>query len=179
MRSALQFCRSELGAAWLGLAGLRMGAALADMVAAEAPTDCLILWEPVIDGKRYIAQNLRRSMVKAMLTEGEGFDAGEVSERHASDIVDFDGYEVSGACREELEAIAMPAGPGKVTCPTYVLNIGTREEPAEAYVQLAGAYPAGEVEGVRLEPFWTRIGLMDATPVIDRTLAWLQRTFPV
>jgi len=178
IRAALGYARQELGAAWLGLAGLRVGAALADAIAAAdtAPLECLILLEPVIDGKRTIAQNLRRSMVKAMLTDGEQFRAEDVSRRHASDVVDFDGYEVSAACREALEALYMPAAPQNVACPCYVLNIGTKDEPAEPYVRLAEAYPRGTAEGVRLEPFWTRIGLMDAGPVIDKTLHWLQES---
>ncbi len=178
IRAALEYARQELGATWLGLAGLRMGAALADAIAAADAErlECLVFLEPVIDGKRYIAQNLRRSMVKAMLTDGEQFRAEDVSRRHASDVVDFDGYQVSAACREALEALAMPAAAREVSCPCYVLNIGTKDEPAEAYVRLAEAYPRGTVEGIRLEPFWTRIGLMDAGPVIDKTLRWLQQS---
>jgi exosortase A-associated hydrolase 2 len=175
LRAALAFVRERLSPQWLALGGLRTGAALAERVAlADGGADALLLWEPVMDGKRYITQNLRRSMIKAMLTEGEGFEAQAVSERHEAEVVDFDGYEVSRAMREGLEGVRMGEGANGFCGPVLVLNIGPREEPQEAYVDLAARYPAGTAVGVRTEPFWNRIGLIDAGAVAGATLEWLR-----
>lgn len=175
LRAALAFVRERLNPQWLALGGLRVGAALAERVAVEdGAASALLLWEPVMDGKRYITQNLRRSMIKAMLTEGEGFEAQAVSERHGSELVDFDGYEVSRAMREGLEAVRMGEGAEGFTGPALVMNIGPREEPQEAYVALAARYAAGTAVGVRTEPFWNRIGLIDAGAVAAATLEWLR-----
>lgn len=175
VRAALAFVRERLSPQWLGLGGLRTGAVLAERVALEdGGVSALLLWEPVMDGKRYIAQNLRRSMIKAMLTEGEGFEAQSVAERHGAEVVDFDGYEVCRAMRQELEEVRMGEGAERYSGPVLVMNIGPREEPQEAYVALAARYPAGTAVGVRLEPFWNRIGLIDAGAVCEATLRWLR-----
>lgn len=175
LRAALAFVRERTSAQWLALGGLRVGAALAERVALEGGgVSALLLWEPVMDGKRYISQNLRRSMIKAMLTEGEGFEAQAVSERHGADVVDFDGYEVGRAMREELEGLRMGEGAQGFAGPVLVMNIGPREEPQDAYVALAARYAAGTAMGVRTEPFWNRIGLIDAGAVTAATLVWLR-----
>ena len=171
--AAVEFARRECGAQRLCLAGLRMGAWLANEAARQTGTaDALILWEPITDGKRYVAQNLRRSLIKAMLTEGEGFKAEAVAERQQAEVVDFDGYAVSAPMREQLEAIRMGGAPA-FAGPTLALRIGPRDEPDESTNQLAATYPQGKAVGIRLEPFWNRIGLIDVSALSAATLAWL------
>ncbi len=172
--ATVEHARGVAKQTWLGLAGLRLGAALASQAAVTCQADALILWEPILDGKRYVSQNLRRSMIKAMLTEGEKFDAQSVAERQESDLIDFDGYEVSQETRRWLEGLQMGAAEATFGGPTLVLNIGPREEPGEAYGQLAQGYPKGTALGLRLEPFWNRIGLIDCSPALSLTLDWLR-----
>lgn len=175
LRAAVAFAREQLHPRWLALGGLRVGAALAERVALEdGGVSALLLWEPVIDGRRYISQNLRRSMIKAMLTEGASFEAQAVSERHEADVVDFDGYEVSRVLRDQLGAVRMGEGAEGFAGPVLVMNIGPREEPQEPYVALAARYPVGTTVGVRTEPFWHRIGLIDVGAVAAATLEWLR-----
>lgn len=163
----------EQGAERLVLAGLRLGATLAARVA-EGRDDvvALVLWEPVTDGKRFVSQNLRRSLIKAMLTEGEGFDGAEVAARHEAEVVDFDGYLIPEAMRGELEALQL--GGGDFAGPVLALTIGPRQEPSEAARRLAEGYAHGEAAGVRLEPLWNRIGLLDPSPLIEATANWLR-----
>ena len=171
--AALDFGRSETRAEWVGIMGLRLGANLAAVAArADRPLDGLILWEPILDGKQYVRHNLRRSMIKAMLTEGEQFDAQSAARKHDANIIDFDGYLVSAQTREQLEAL--DTGAGAFAGPTLVLNIGPKDEPGEPYRTLAAAFGQATALGVRLEPFWNRIGLVDAGPVIETTLDWLR-----
>lgn len=173
--AAIDFAKRELAPDWTGVAGLRMGAALADhAVRGRGDIDCLILWQPVIDGKRYVAQNLRRSMIKAMLTDGDEFEAKAVADRHESDVIDFDGYEVTAGAQRGLEAIRLGGPEGAFGGPTLVLNIGPRDEPDDAHRKLAESYPSGLALGVRLQPFWNRIGLIDAQPMVDATSSWLE-----
>jgi exosortase A-associated hydrolase 2 len=177
IHAAIDFGKSELGVASVGLAGLRMGATLADHAAREREDiKWLMLWEPILDGKRYVAQNLRRSLVKAMLTEGEEFDAQGVTSEPADDAIDFDGYLVSAAMREQLEALRLSDGEDCFSGPTLVLNIGPRDEPGQAYAEAAAAYRDGIARGIRLEPFWNRIGLMDARALGEVCLEWVDGT---
>jgi exosortase A-associated hydrolase 2 len=171
--AAIAFARRELGVRTLGLLGVRLGAALAlQAIEASEQADFAILWEPVINGRQYLQQNLRRSMIKAMLTEEEKFDAGRVRQAQAEDVFDFDGYPISAEMRGQIEAIDLLAAPPELPGPALVVNITTREQPAEPYQELAEAL-GGRAVAVRQEPFWNRIGLIEARPVVEATEIWL------
>jgi exosortase A-associated hydrolase 2 len=173
-------CLAEKTSARVGLLGLRLGGALAAQVAEQREDVAwLALWEPVIDGARYIKQNLRRSMIKAMMTRHEG---GEDSEGAASDAhalgegtVDFDGYLVPEVMREQMEQIDLLNPPPSFTNPTFVLNIGASDSVSERMQKLADAYPAGTAMAVRQEPIWQRIGVIEARPTISATVDWLRQ----
>ncbi len=173
-------CAARETTAEVGLLGLRLGATLAAQVAEELPdVACLALWEPIIDGERYIKQNLRRSVIKAMMTRHEG---GEESEDAAAEAgapaegtVDFDGYSVPEAMREQMEQINLLAPPPSYAGPALVLNISAKDAIAEPMQQLADAYERGVAVAVRAEPVWQRIGVIDAEPIISATVDWLRR----
>ena len=171
--AAVDFMRQEIGVRTLGVLGVRLGATLA-LQAAEASeqVDFAVLWEPVINGRQYLHQNLRRSMIKAMLTDEEKFDAGRVRQAQAEDLFDFDGYLISGEMRGQIEMIDLLASPPQFGGTALVVNITTREQPAEPYQQLAEAL-RGRAVAVRQEPFWNRIGLIEARPVVEATEIWL------
>jgi len=171
--AAVAYARQEVGVPTLGLIGLRLGAALA-LQAAEATEDVdfLVLWEPVINGKQYLTQNLRRSFIKAMLTDEDKFDAGSVRQAHEQDIFDFDGYPISAEMRRQIESLDLLAAPPEFAGPSLVLNITTKEQPGEPYVALGEAL-GGRVMALRQEPFWSRIGLIEAQATVEATEIWL------
>jgi len=175
--AALQMLAAELGRP-VGLLGLRLGATLAAQVADHRDdVACLAMLEPVVNGERYVKDNLRRSIIKAMLTRrdgGEQFDA-ERAVREEEGSVDFDGYTVSTAMQEQLRDIDLVAGTHSFAGPALVVNLGSGGEVAEEMRALANLYPGGEAAAVRQEPIWQRIGLMDATPTIKAVTQWLVR----
>lgn len=178
IEAALQWARQQVAPHWTALAGLRLGAALAAQVAAtRGDVQALVLWEPITDGKRYVTQNLRRSMIKAMLTEGDQFRPQAVALRHEADLVDFDGYAVTARMRAELESVQLAAHT-HFAGDVLVLGIGVREEPAQWVEALASAFPRGQARGIRLEPFWNRIGLIAVEPMIEATLDWFASIDP-
>lgn len=171
--AAARFAREALEVEKLGLVGLRLGAGIAlRALAAGEGGDFLILWEPVLDGKQFMAQNLRRSMIKAMLTKGEEFEAEAVREAHAGEVFDFDGYRITAETRQQIEGMDLLAEAQPLTEPSLVVNLTTREHPADGYVRLAETL-GGTAVAVRQEPFWNRIGLVDPRPVIEATELWL------
>lgn len=171
--AAAKYLREMFGVTTLGLLGVRLGGALA-LHAAEVGEgiDYLVLWEPVINGRQYLQQNLRRSLIKAMLTDKDQFDAGKVRSSHEQEMYDFDGYPVSQEMRRQIEAMDLLGTAPQFNGPSLVLNIGPREQPAEPYQQLAEALH-GRVAAVRQEPFWNRIGLIEAQPAVEATEIWL------
>lgn len=179
IHAALDAAERETATTDVGLLGLRLGATLAAEVAEERhEVACLVLWEPVIDGEGYVRQNLRRSVIKAMMTRYEGGEdtKGAALEARAlgEGTVDFDGYEVPEEMRAQIDAIDLTT-PRSYPGPVLVLNLGARETVDAPMQRLAGAYEQGTAAAVRQEPVWQRIGLMDATATIKRTLEWLQR----
>jgi len=173
IRAAADYMRRELHLSALGLLGLRLGAALA-LQAAEAGgnVDFLVLWEPVISGKQYLTQNLRRSLIKAMLTDEEKFDAGSVRRAQEQEVFDFDGYPISTEMRRQIESLDLLAAETGFSGPSLVVNITVKEQPGEAYRELAEAL-GGHAVAVRQEPFWARIGLIEAGPTVEATEIWL------
>lgn len=178
--AALGTAARESGAARVGLLGLRLGATLAAQVAEGRPdVACLALWEPILDGARYLQQNLRRSMIKAMVTAHEGGEEDAGAARTAGSpgeaTVDFDGYQVSERLREQIGAIDLRTQPPSYAGPVLVVNLTSREEVAAPLVELAAAYAHGRAVAVRQEPLWQRIGVIDASPTIEATLTWLEQ----
>ncbi|MGD9496569.1 MAG: alpha/beta fold hydrolase [Armatimonadota bacterium] len=166
------------GAEAVGLLGLRLGATLAAQVAEEhAELACLVLWEPIVDGARYIAENLRRSMIRAVVTRHEGGERAEgapvATPAPGEGTVDFDGYQVSAALRAQIAAVDLLARPRAYAGPTLIVNLTARDAVAAPLRKLADAYPSGSAIVVRQEPIWQRIGIIDATPAIGATVEWL------
>jgi uncharacterized protein len=171
--AATAYLRSAHGVTTVGLLGLRLGGALALRAAATGEgVDFLVLWEPVIDGKQYLAQNLRRSLIKAMLTDEAQFDAGQVRASQGEEYFDFDGYRVSREMRRQIEEISLLDEGQAFTGPSLVVNVGPREQPSDPLVRLAEQL-GGQAIAVRQEPFWNRIGLVEPGPVVQVTEIWL------
>ena len=176
---ATDFAAREAGAP-VGLLGLRLGATLVAQVAEQRREIAgLVLWEPIIDGERYIKQNLRRTMIKAMMTAHEGGEesdgAAAARASQAAGSVDFDGYQVSEAMREQIAQIDLLEPPPAFPGPALVLNISATGSVAEPMQRLADAYRQGEAIAVRAEPVWQRIGVIDAEPIISATVEWVRR----
>ena len=61
----------RFGAGSFVLMGLRLGATLALATQADLPVvKGLVLWEPVINGRKYVDEILRRRMIREMMTTG-------------------------------------------------------------------------------------------------------------
>jgi len=176
--AAAEMLAEQLGRR-VGLAGLRLGATLAAQVAGERDDiACLALLEPVVSGERYIKDNLRRSIIKAMLTKRDGGEqfAGVTSATGDGDAVDFDGYPVSAAMQAQIKSADLLAAAPSYDGRTLVLNLGAGGEVSEELRALAESFASGSAVAVRQEPVWQRIGLMDATPTIEVVTGWLQHS---
>ncbi len=175
IEAAVVYARQRLPGANIGLLGLRMGASLAAEVA-EAMADCrwLVLWEPVVDGPRYVRENLRRSLIKAMLTAGNDSSAPTSTPDTMQQWLDLDGYRVSAQARAELEAIDLSA-PHHFSRPVLVVNVGARALVRHELLFLAEGYPGGTAEVVVMEPLWSRVGLVDGERLVGLTEHWLSQ----
>ena len=151
---------------------------------AETRSDlsCLVLWEPVVEGHRYVSLNLRRSELRKKLTAHEGGEvaratpvaAGEAPvPRDAPGGTDFDGYLVTDRLRDEIAAVDL-TGPKAYAGPTLILNLTGRDRLSRQMQQFAATYPHATALAVRQEPIWATVGLVDPTPTVEATVSWLQ-----
>jgi len=176
LRAALAFAPANLGGERMGLLGLRLGAALAaELAEAEITLACLALWEPVVEGDRYLSLTMRRSALRRKLTVHEGGSTEGLEETgNEAGVVDFDGYLVLPVMQEQIAAVNLLAEPKAYPGPTLILNLSPRPKIAAPLEELASLYVQGEAVAVRQEPIWSMVGLVDPTPAITATMAWLR-----
>ena len=173
--AAARYMRDDLAMTTLGVLGLRLGATMAIQAAQATETfDFAVLWEPVINGEQYMKMNLRRSLIKAMMTEGDGFVADDVRAEHAdTQVLDFDGYRVSQETKEQIAGMDLLQAPPHFVNPALLLNISSREQVTAQFKELADAMTHARPEAVVQEPFWNRIGIVSSQPVTTATALWL------
>jgi len=178
LRQAFAFARSNLGAKQVGLLGLRLGGTLAaELAEEELELACLLLWEPVVEGARYLSLTMRQSMLRKRLTVHEGGSELE-AEEPAGDKdteIDFDGYLVPAQTRQQIAQVDLLAEPKAYPGPVLVLNLSGRPKVAPALEKLASLYVSGEAQVVRQEPIWSTVGLIDPAPTVTASMEWLRR----
>ena len=87
--AAAAWLREKTPGAPLVLVGLRAGASLALMEAKSLGADAVAALAPVVKGRRFVSQMVRKKQVRAMLTAGEARGAGKdvASSRQAGEAV--------------------------------------------------------------------------------------------
>ncbi len=174
IKAAVDFVRAEAEVEDVGLLGLRLGATLAaEVVEQHLETRCLVLWEPITSGARYVQLNLRRSLIKKSITQSEG--AGVATQAALEEgQTDLDGLLLREETQEQLRALDLLAQPRRYGGPTLVLSITARPEPSRQATMLGELYPNAEVRGLREQPFWSMIGIVQPTEVMETTASWLR-----
>ena len=169
--AAAALLRERTGVERVGLVGLRLGASLAwravEQGLSAAP---LVLWQPIVDGRLFYRLNIRRMLVRQMLTDGKA-----QGERDTADdaTIDLDGFLASRALCKEIEALDLAAAE-LPAAPVLLAQFAHTAEPAGELKPLAERLrPTDRFLPFVIEPFWQRLGHVDVTPAIEATLAWL------
>lgn len=163
----------EQGIELVGALGLGLGASLAfEAVAAhDAETDFLILWQPIVSGEQFYKLNIKRQLVRQMLTHGKAKGG-----KSTGDIIDLDGYSLRKSTIEQLKSIDLLDHSPATVPPTLLFQISFTQNMASDLQALADAcHPAPTSESIICEPFWKRIGFVDCSQVYDVTLEWLDK----
>jgi exosortase A-associated hydrolase 2 len=143
------------------LLGLRFGATLACMAAdMHLKVSRLILWEPIVDGSKYMKEMLRIniSTQSAVYREIRQNSEALVEQMKAGGTVNVDGYEMSWQLYEQVNRIKILEGPRNFNGKTLLVEINRLPSNNELRLKsLAGLYcEAAVVEAVE-EPFWKEI----------------------
>ena len=166
LRAAVAHARAE-GAERVGLLGLRLGATLAAEIAEEVGACCLVLWEPITDGERYVRELRQRTAIKGMLTGDQPQSTGGTPVPPGPGM-DLGGYLVTPKMLEQLAAVRLADLP---KLPALIVECNARGLVTERTRALGG-----DARALVLEPFWQRIGLVETGALVAATNAWLGET---
>ena len=174
LSAAVDYVASSVPDARIGLLGLRLGGTLAAVMAQRRrDIEFLMLWEPVVSGSDFVAMNMRRSLMRKMLTQGDEFDGSGHTE---GDVIDLDGWLVSAEMREGIESLDLLAQDRAFTGGVLIVRIsphGTVERQLEA---LEEAYELGGARCVLTEavsePIWSTVGLAHTDVLVAETAGW-------
>jgi alpha/beta superfamily hydrolase len=167
VHAALDFVRSSATnrALSLNLLGLRLGASLAAQVAEERDdVRRLILWEPIVNGRSYVAQNLLRKRLRAALTNHPT--------TQPSDATDFDGYLITDRLQSDLNALDLPAAPLRFGGRVLLVPIGASAQTSR-FAPLQNAYAHCDVAPVVMQPIWNLLDNVRGDALIEATRKWL------
>jgi pimeloyl-ACP methyl ester carboxylesterase len=171
--AAVEEVRRSLGHSSVSLVGLRLGATLAAMAAAECrQVDRLVLWEPVVRGNEYVAtlRARHREWFQAELKERPG------AQRLAVDD-ELLGYRFTESLRNDLERVDLSS---LAVCPArHVLIVGQDDNAqyadlAQRFRELGADVEMKRVEGPRIWSTTSGLGQgLVPTRVLQAIADWL------
>jgi len=183
--TAARFLQERTGRDEFILLGLRMGATLAARAAEELP-GCkgLVLIEPLADGATYFDGQMRRSLVRNMLTRADGNGGardGDLRRQMTAEdeVIDMDGFALSAEACRELSALSIRPGGVTFGRPVLVCQVHFRDTPRPDMEAVCATYrQAGadvSFERLVLPPFWNRIEVTLAPELEEAVRGWLTR----
>lgn len=179
--AALDFIKQRSPAAPVGLLGVRLGAALALQTAADRSDIAFaVLWEPAVNGRQYIEQELRKKLMKEMMTFGKGRQTREslLKTLEQGGEVDFDGYPITAKLYRDLCGIDLTRAATTTKSRSLIVHVTSRDASSSPMAQLQNALQqSGSTSDLRLvnePPFWNLIGIADCRSLIQETVNWIR-----
>jgi exosortase A-associated hydrolase 2 len=163
----------------IGLIGLRFGATLAAITAESMPEiSCLVLWEPVNDGARYMKEMMRINLTTqtAVYKEVRQNTKQLVEELKNGGIVNIDGYDIKYPMYEQMVAIKLTEKKSRYTGKVLIVQINKNEKMEIKRIEaLSKIYQNAECTHVVEQPFWKEIReyYSKATNLFDVTTQWI------
>jgi len=187
----VSFVRESLGKVPLIIGGLRLGASLAVLSANELDVDGLLLWQPVVNGRRFVQLNMTRMKMQRQLiafesnSETQSKDAQVEVASHIdalSDIfTDFNGYIITNRLHEELCSIDLLSAtlPRHAKCLLVQISGSTKlsSEFHPLIEHLRSSTDACELLMIREQPIWNLLGLVEAKELVEATAKWVAQAF--
>lgn len=169
-----------------GLWGMRSGALLAGMLCErlarqEAPApECLLWWQPVLDGKLFLNQYLRLRIASQMVHDGERETTESIRALlSAGKLVEVAGYPLSGPMADTLAAAKLPSPAVLARQPVRWLElVGKAGQeaglPARKLAEaVRGADGQVQLDTVVCPPIWQTFDREDAPDLAPATLRLL------
>ncbi len=178
--TAIDVLKERAGTDVVGLFGLRFGATEA-VLAAERRADVstVVLWQPVVDGSRYMQELLRINLSTQLAVFGAVTKDREalVAMMHDGQTVNVDGYDMAIPFYTEACAVNLAAQPRTFTGRTLIVQLdrSATPTPAREFVALRDRSALAQLQVVQCEPFWKEIQTFygAAASAAAVTFAWL------
>lgn len=164
----------------INLLGLRLGGTLAALTAERSSkVGKLILWDPVVDGAKYMQELLRSNLTtqSAVYKEIRYNRETLVRMMREGSTVNIDGYELAYPCYEQVSAINLKGGPKRFAGRCLIVQIGKEGQPIQPDLKaLQETYQAATLRTAVEEPFWKEIKrwYRAAPSLFETTLGWMQ-----
>jgi alpha/beta superfamily hydrolase len=175
VRAALGFLDAENLPGSRGLLGVRFGGTLAGLAAGSR--ERLVLWEPVIGGDAYLAGELRRKVVREMVTFGKSqADGSDLAARmEAGEVLDLDGYAVTPRLYADVCNASLEGRTEAWSESVLAVEISHQDRMTAAFREAFSALSgSGRAKALRLQPFWNLVGYVDCNALVGLTLDWIQ-----
>ncbi len=135
LEEAVELLHSR-GAGEVGLAGVLFGGTVAALAAERLETSSLALVEPVVRGRQYARELLRREAVARLLGDEEADGDGPKSELAATGRVTIRGLELTKDAYEAIADVDLTTGLKAFAGPSLLLGISPSGEPSPALAKL-------------------------------------------
>jgi exosortase A-associated hydrolase 2 len=165
-----------------GVLAIRLGAALAVAVAQDGGISGVrqtVLWQPVLDGKRFLNQFLRLRVAAAMAS-GTQESASELRRRlNSGEALEIAGYELSPPLAEALERVAPPAALPPGLGAMLWAEVSTGADPAlpapsqAAVDRYRAAGAMLETAVCAGEPYWSSTEIVVNAELVDVTASFI------
>jgi exosortase A-associated hydrolase 2 len=145
--------------------GARLGA---NLLARSSQPDALVLWEPLLDGDKYLEEMLRRKLIKEMKGAGQAAsDADSIrSAWDAGETVDCDGFAISATLAGELRQLDLVLSDK----PMQIVHVSGARKLPPAWEALGR-----EVLLIRDKPFWGRLDYYVSRELEDAAIAFCSK----
>lgn len=194
LHAVIRLARERFTNMPLIIGGLRLGGTLAVMSAQELQPDGLLLWQPIVNGKRFAQLNMARMKIQRQIM---AYEAGEheQAESHQGSIMpyssiqlsegdiftDFNGYIITRQLYDDLASIDLlgldlPEGT-KCLLVQISGSIKLSGELARLHERLRSLHHYSAI-AIREQPIWSLLGLVEAEELINTTVKWALEVFP-
>ncbi len=128
---AVELLRESTGVHRVGLFGARFGGAVAATVADRIGADALVMWDPVVNGRKYATRLARLSSATDLVTRGRaqvtGLNPMKVLEE--TGVLDVQGVPVFRALYDEISAVDLSKSLSSFEGRSVVVQVSTTPEP--------------------------------------------------
>lgn len=173
-----RYCGS-LGAPVTVMTGIRLGATLAALAALRCPMDLdrLILWQPVLDGRRFADQFLRLRAAVSMMGDGGRVSITQLRKSiEGGEVIEIAGYPTAAGLLRDLDGTVLIDLLKQLVAPVHWFEVTRSDEtptgtPAVRAVEMLREmgktveYQAGQGES-----FWTTTEITTVPWLIDASL---------